>query len=52
MLEELEESGFIKSVLPYDKISKDAIYRLIDEFSIFYLKFMDKNRSSGKRYMG
>jgi AAA+ ATPase superfamily predicted ATPase len=37
MLEELEESGFIKSVLPYDKASRDSIYRLIDEFSIFYL---------------
>ena len=48
MLEELEESGFIKSVLPYDKTTKDSIYRLIDEFSIFYLKFMDKIRSSGK----
>lgn len=48
MLEELEESGFIRSVLPYDRISRDSIYRLIDEFSIFYLKFMDKAKSSGK----
>jgi len=48
MLEELEESGFIRSVLPYDKTSRDSIYRLIDEFSIFYLKFMDKSRSLGK----
>jgi uncharacterized protein len=47
MLEELEESGFIKSFLPYDKASKDAIYRLIDEFSIFYLKFMDRRQTSG-----
>lgn len=48
MLEELEESGFIKSTLPYDRTSRDSIYRLIDEFSMFYLKFMDKPRSSGK----
>ena len=48
MLEELEESGFIKSTLPYDKITRDAVYRLTDEFSIFYLRFMDKPRSSGK----
>jgi AAA+ ATPase superfamily predicted ATPase len=48
MLEELEESGFIRSVLPYDKRSRDSIYRLIDEFSIFYLKFMDKSGSTGK----
>jgi hypothetical protein len=48
MLEELEESGFIRSAVPYDKAGKDAIYRLIDEFSIFYLKFMDKVRHTGK----
>jgi len=42
MLDELEQSGFIKSSNPYDKETKDAIYRLIDEFSLFYLKFMDK----------
>jgi AAA+ ATPase superfamily predicted ATPase len=48
MLEELEQSGFIQSAVPYDKMSRDSIYRLIDEFSIFYLRFMDKNRSSGK----
>ncbi len=42
MLDELEQSGFIKSNKPYDKETKEAIYRLIDEFSLFYLKFMDK----------
>ncbi len=42
MLDELEQSGFIKSNKPYDKETKDSIYRLIDEFSLFYLKFMDK----------
>jgi uncharacterized protein len=42
MLDELEQSGFIKSNKPYDKETKDAIFRLIDEFSLFYLKFMDK----------
>jgi hypothetical protein len=48
MMEELEESGFIHSMLPYDRSFKDAIYRLVDEFSIFYLKFMDKRRAAGK----
>lgn len=42
MLDELEESGFIRSSKNYDKETKDGIYRLIDEFSLFYLKFMDK----------
>lgn len=48
VLEELEKSGFIQSMLPYQKSGKDAIYRLIDEYSLFYLKFMEKTRSSGK----
>jgi len=42
MLDELEQSGFIRSSKPYDKETKEAIYRLVDEFSLFYLKFMDK----------
>lgn len=48
MLDELEKSGFIQQTIPYDKISNDAIYKLIDEFSIFYLKFMDKQKPGGK----
>jgi len=48
MLEELEESGFIASYLPFGKSTKDAVYRLVDEFSIFYLKFMDERRTTGK----
>ncbi|HEV2482247.1 MAG TPA: ATP-binding protein [Puia sp.] len=42
MLDELEQSGFIKPSKAYEKETKDATYRLIDEFSLFYLKFMDK----------
>jgi uncharacterized protein len=42
MLEELEQSGFIRADKPFGKETRDAIYRLIDEFSLFYLKFMDK----------
>lgn len=33
VLDELEKSGFIQQTIPYAKITKDAIYRLIDEFS-------------------
>lgn len=48
VLEELEESGFIKSYIPFDKTSKDSIFRLSDEFSLFYLKYMDKKKATGK----
>lgn len=47
LLEELIESGFVMDWQPYDKKSKDTIYKLGDEFTHFYLKFIEKNRSSG-----
>lgn len=39
-LEELEQSGFIERYLPY-KGKKDALFRLTDEYSMFYLKFSE-----------
>jgi predicted AAA+ superfamily ATPase len=47
LLAELEESGFISSYLPYGKNVKYTIYKLADEYSRFYLKFMENTRSSG-----
>ena len=46
-LDELKTSGFIRQTIPFDKASNEGLYRLIDEFSIFYLKFMDKGVASG-----
>ena len=43
-LDELEKSGFIQQTIPYDKNTYEGIYRLVDEFSLFYLKFMDKRK--------
>lgn len=40
-LEELELSGFIEATRPFGKRRKDVLYRLIDEYSIFYLKYLD-----------
>ena len=47
LLEELIESGFVRDWKPYDKKSKDTIYKLDDEFTHFHLKFMANIRSSG-----
>lgn len=44
-LKELEESGFISRTSPFRGI-KDSIYRLSDEYSMFYLKFIEKNAPS------
>ncbi len=42
-IDELELSGFISAYTPYGKKKKDKIYRLMDEFSKFYLQFMEEN---------
>ena len=40
MLMELEQSGFITAYVPFQKKKKDTIYRLTDNYSLFYLKFI------------
>lgn len=40
MLQELEQSGFITSYIPFGKKKKDTLFRLTDYYSLFYLKFM------------
>ena len=45
ILEELEISGFITSTSPFSNIKKEKLYRLTDEFSLFYLKFMDGKKN-------
>ena len=40
-LEELEAAGFIQSFVPYGKRNKDHFYRVIDEYSLFYLKWIE-----------
>ena len=44
-LAELEDSGFIEKYLPY-KGNNDALYRLSDEYSLFYLKFIEHVKPS------
>jgi len=46
-LEELIESGFVNDWVPYGKKTKDTIYKLSDEFTHFFLKFMEHSRLSG-----
>ncbi|MFH0945612.1 MAG: ATP-binding protein [Planctomycetota bacterium] len=40
-LDELESSGFIASFNPFGKKKKNTQYRLIDEYSYFYLRWID-----------
>ncbi len=47
MLKELEESTFIKIYQPYNNQKKEALYRLIDEYSIFYYQFSPQKKPAG-----
>ncbi|HOZ79263.1 MAG TPA: ATP-binding protein [Ferruginibacter sp.] len=48
LLEELSTSGFITAYTPFGKKIKDSIYVLTDEYSLFYLKFIEPAKASGK----
>ncbi|MEO6632994.1 MAG: ATP-binding protein, partial [Mucilaginibacter sp.] len=47
LLDELKESGFITPYIPFGKTSKDSIYKLTDEYSLFYIRFMENTRAIG-----
>jgi len=47
VLQELEQSGFISSFRPYKKKKKEKLFRLIDEYSLFYLQFIESNQFEG-----
>lgn len=44
-LNELEQSGFIGSYHPFGKSRKEKLFRLTDEYSLFYLKFIENRRN-------
>jgi hypothetical protein len=48
MLEELLESGFVQQYFPFGKATKDAIFKLSDEYTIFYLKFIENSKAIGE----
>ena len=49
-LADLESSGFIRKYTSLGKKKKDSIYQLIDNFSLFHLKFLAKNPNSDENF--
>lgn len=45
ILNELEESGFIVPIASFGKKKNDMRYRLVDEYSLFYLKWITQAKS-------
>lgn len=46
VLNELVSCGFIKIINPIDKTKEDFLYRLVDEYSIFYFKFLENSKTN------
>ena len=46
-LEELRHSGFVAEYLPFGRLKRESLYRLTDEYSLFYLKFIEKMHKEG-----
>ena len=47
ILKELEESGFIMPYIPFEKNENESIYKLSDEYSLFYIKFIEHAKATG-----
>jgi len=48
-IDELEAAGFVQSFLPYGRTKRDTFYRVVDEFSLFHLKWIEPFLASGMR---
>lgn len=48
ILDELEQSGFIKRYFPFGKAKRDALFQLVDPYSLFYLTFVKGSKAEGQ----
>lgn len=46
LLDELVQCGFVTPIFPYKKSKEDVVYRLVDEYTIFYYKFLYRNKTN------
>jgi hypothetical protein len=51
VLSELTESGFITVYPAYGKKKKEQLFRLTDEYSLFYLRFIENNQLNQDTWM-
>ncbi len=50
VLEDLEHCGFIRWYNNFGKRKNDVVFQLIDNFTLFYFKFMQKNKSNDEHF--
>lgn len=51
VLEDLELSGFVSKHLPFQKRKKDTIYKLADNYSLFYQKFIKNSKHGSNSWL-
>lgn len=44
LLQELEESGFIRKYIAFGNKSRNSLYQLVDFYTLFYLRFIDGSK--------
>ena len=50
VLDELEYCGFIRKYSGYGKKIKEAIYQLVDNYTLFYFKFIRQNKNNDEHF--
>lgn len=51
ILHELVSSGFVTSYQPFQKRKKDTLYRLTDEYSIFYIRYIERSKPAKNKWL-
>lgn len=46
LLDELIQCGFVKQIFPIKKVKDDALFRLVDEYTLYYFKFLQNNKTN------
>ena len=49
-LKELEQCGFIRKYTSIGKETKDAVYQLMDNYTLFYFQFIKKNANGDRHF--
>lgn len=50
ILKELEESGFIRKYIPFNKKLRDSLYQLTDFYTLFYMNFIQNHQLIDKDF--
>ena len=50
VLTNLEKCGFIASFAQFNRAASKSVYRLVDHYTLFYLKFIESDKSKDKQY--